>query len=364
MAEEIAPEAPSLIVRARREGTPLIDGNAVTFAFEGGVRPSLLSDLNAFGRGVERVPFEAVAPNRWAATISLRGDAYLEYLIDAGGELLVDPLNPNSITDGVGGVHSFFFMPEAERPVLSHPRAFVPAGDVREFAVENPAFLPGGARIVRLYRPPADGPHPLLVVWDGQDYFARAGLVHLVDNLVHAGRIRPIAMAFIDHGDETRAVEYSCNDATLHFLLRDVLPLARRHLHLIEESGVRGAHGVLGASMGGLMALYTAIRLPSIFGRVLSQSGAWEVPEPAVVVDLVRYLPRVELKIWMDVGLFEESLGTGGEIFRLLEANRRMHSLLRDCGYDVTYREYPGGHNYTSWSVEVVRGLEALFPPE
>jgi enterochelin esterase-like enzyme len=37
--------------------------------------------------------------------------------------------------------------------------------------------------------------------------------------------------------------------------------------------------------------------------------------------------------------------------------------LLHEKGYDVTFREYNGSHNYTSWRDDVGRGLEVLFPP-
>jgi hypothetical protein len=65
----------------------------------------------------------------------------------------------------------------------------------------------------------------------------------------------------------------------------------------------------------------------------------------------VRHLPRRPLSIWMDCGVFE----------LLLEPNRAMHRLLQSKGYDVTYREYSGGHNYIAWREDAWRGLEALF---
>jgi enterochelin esterase-like enzyme len=49
-----------------------------------------------------------------------------------------------------------------------------------------------------------------------------------------------------------------------------------------------------------------------------------------------RYNPA--LKIWLDADRFEY----------LLEANQRMADTLRANDYDVTYREYNGGHNYTA----------------
>jgi enterochelin esterase family protein len=38
-----------------------------------------------------------------------------------------------------------------------------------------------------------------------------------------------------------------------------------------------------------------------------------------------------------------------------------MAKLLTRKGYEVTYREYNGGHNYPAWRDDVWRGLETLF---
>jgi enterochelin esterase family protein len=46
----------------------------------------------------------------------------------------------------------------------------------------------------------------------------------------------------------------------------------------------------------------------------------------------------------------------------LLEDNRRMVALLDKRQYNVTYREFSAGHNYTAWRDDVWRGLEAMFP--
>jgi enterochelin esterase-like enzyme len=172
--------------------------------------------------------------------------------------------------------------------------------------------------------------------------------------LIAEGRIRPIALALVEHGDQARFVEYACSEATVAFLERAVLPLAHAELDLIAPDESPGAFGVLGASMGGLISLYTALRLPHVFGRVLSQSGGFGFDlagrEP-FILDYARMRRETSLKIWMDVGRFES----------LLEPNRRMRAALDGAGYDVSYREYAGGHNYTAWRDDVVAGLEALF---
>jgi enterochelin esterase family protein len=100
------------------------------------------------------------------------------------------------------------------------------------------------------------------------------------------------------------------------------------------------------------MALYAGLRAPHIFGRVLSQSGAFILGEQdAVVFDLVRDGPVRPLEIWMDAGRYEW----------LLDCNQRMHQLLADRGYKVVYREFSGGHNYPAWRSDLSHGLELMF---
>ena len=93
--------------------------------------------------------------------------------------------------------------------------------------------------------------------------------------------------------------------------------------------------------------------MPDIFGKVLSQSGVSALDgRDFVTVDLVKHRHARDIQIWMDAGKLEF----------LLEDNRRMSALLHENGYNVTYREFSGGHNYTAWRDDVWRGLEALFP--
>jgi enterochelin esterase family protein len=114
-----------------------------------------------------------------------------------------------------------------------------------------------------------------------------------------------------------------------------------------------GAYGLLGASASGLMSMYTGLRMPEIFGNVLCQAGVFSWGgRDFVVMDLVRHSQSRDVKIWMDVGTLDE----------LLEDNRRMVALLDKRQYNVSYREFSAGHNYTAWRDEVWRGLEKMFP--
>lgn len=357
----------SAIQRAKKSANPVIQGNRATFIWEGKSAPYLIGDLNDWNERSK--PFKRVStrhlsdpakssPSRkpvWSCSVTLPRDAYVEYTFydPKTRRRLIDPLNHRSVNNGVGSRNNFFYMPEAMPSPFSIRRAHVPAGTLTRHRVDTWILQEDGQRDIYLYRPPVNEPVPLLVVYDGVDYLQRGKLAITVNNLTVEKRMRPIAMAFLQNGKRGRGAEYACSDATIAWLDHEILPLARKQLNLMDINENPGAYGILGASFGGLMSIYTGLRMPEIFGNVLSQSAVFESDgRDFAAVDLIRHGHAGSIKIWMDVGKLEW----------LLEDNRRMQPLLRDKGYQVIYGEFTGGHNYTSWRDDIWRGLEEMFP--
>ncbi len=335
-----------LLERARSEGTPLIDGDRATFVWEGGSPPVLVGSFVGWDptRGVT---LQNAAPGVWCHTTTLPLDAYVEYAYVQGGERMRDPFNEALVRGGAGPPNHFFRMPLGRASPYVFWRRGVPRGHLSRHEL---ALGQGRRRAVHVYRPPAPGPFPLLVVLDGQDYLRRVRLPTIVDNLLAARRMRPVALALVENARRGRIAEYTSNDFMLLPLLDTVLPFAREVVDLEEAPG---AHGVMGSSLGGLFALYAALRAPEAFGHVLAQSGTYAMGgRDFVVHDLIRHGPVRDLRVWLDCGTME----------RLLEGNRRMCALLRERGYVIEYREFNGGHNWTSWRDDLWRGLEWLFP--
>ena len=342
----------SLLSQART-GTPVISDGLAMFVWEGTEPPQLIGDFTGWEWGTPLSLTEA-GTGVWTHSLELPSDAYIEYAYWRDGERVADPLSPHTVPDGIGHANHFFWMPAASPTSLTRRERNALRGTVTLHTLNDDFLLAGRKRTVLLYQPPVSEPSPLLVVLDGQDYRPRGRLVQIADNLIDQGRIRPLALAMIYHAGQARGVEYACSEVHLSALLHLLLPLAQRQLKLLDPAKHPGAYGIMGASMGGLMALFAGLRRPQVFGGVLSQSGAFVLgDEDTVVWDLVRQGPVRPLKIGMDVGRFE----------CLLQANRRMSALLAERGYDVTYREFSGGHNYTAWRNDLLRGLEALYGP-
>ena len=342
-----------LLDLARTSGTPIIDRQTATFFWEGNQAPALIADFNYWGHAP--IQLVRLGEQTWIHKESLSNEAYIEYtFIDLeSGERIIDPYNPRTVPNGLSEINHFFHMPGAIPNPLTRRARGIPKGKTTRHMISTDGLAIGKHRRVHLYQPTSAASYPLMIVLDGSDYIRWGKLIQILDNLIAQKRVPPVALALVSHAGEARAVEYLSNDATLGFLNNCVLPLAYQELNLVNLEVNPGAFGIMGASMGGLMALYAGLRMPEIFGNVLAQSGMYSYEDhDFAVMDLVRYTPIKPIKIWMDVGKYEY----------LRPTNQKMHNLLAEKGYQVCYREYPGGHNYTSWRDDLWRGLEYLFP--
>lgn len=333
-----------------QRGNPLINGNTVTLAWLGDKAPHLVSDLREWRENPQ--PLAQVEPGVWAVSFDLPEKAYLEYAFydPAAETTLRDPFNHRTVNNGMGGRNHFFYMPGgAATPLTRAPKGGL-RGKISQHRVAARYLTTSRERAVFLYHPPTPQPTPLLVVYDGLDYFKRGKLAEIVENLMAAQCIQPLALAFLENaGDAGRMVEYGESAPTLEFLLARVLPLAARELNLLDQPG---AHAVLGASMSGLMSVFTALSLPHFFGKSLSQAGAFEIwGREMLTMQMVRLFPKPSVKLWLDCGQLDS----------LLPANRHFCDLLTEKGYTFGYRETPGAHNYTTWRNSVAEGLEYLF---
>jgi enterochelin esterase family protein len=350
-----------LLERVKAEGNPLLDiANGencwVTFVWEG-AGPALKLAADFTWWGMNDVTLEETEPGVWSYTCLLPVDAYVEYGFYLKPDIIEhypDPYNPRLVWNGIDGYNNFFGCPDYKPSELKRHDPSVKRGAISTHYLPTDGLLGDSHRQLFLYHPPVDYPVPLLVVWDGMDYLYKAWLNTIVDNLIARGQLNPVAMALVLNGNTNRTLEYGENDVNLVFLLTKILPFAKQHLNLLDEKKQPGVHGLMGASRGGLTSLYLGLRAPHIFGKVLSQSGAFRrenLELEMAIFKLVREGVVQPLKIWQETGNMEV----------WVDGNRMMYLLLKEKGYDVTYREFNGGHNYTIWSDYLHTGLIHLF---
>ena len=198
-------------------------------------------------------------------------------------------------------------------------------------------------RIVRLYTPPTGTRYPLLVVHDGSDYLDFAGLATVLDNLIAAGDIPPVAAVFSDPVD--RFGEYRASAAHAAYLVETLIPAARRHVDVTDLIA-------MGASLGGVASLHAAWANPGVFDGLILQAGSFVVelggPHHRSVVfkPVIKFMKRFlsdprELppRIHLSCGLFDG----------LVDDNRRLAEQLSHAATSVGHAEVASGHDWHAW---------------
>lgn len=169
--------------------------------------------------------------------------------------------------------------------------------------------------------------------------------------------------------------------AWFKFISKELPALCRRFFPILSDK--REDTYIGGNSMGGYGALKCALRAPQTFSRVISLSGALDAADTAVN----NTVPATR-RYWEDVfGPAEDVSGSENDLFAAATAltdpalrpriymwcgtedflyaqNIRMRDHLRALGYDLTYEESPGDHQWQYWDKKIADALDWLLPGE
>ncbi|MET7554389.1 enterochelin esterase [Streptomyces albidoflavus] len=265
---------------------------------------------------------------------------------------LPDPLNPAPVLPARDGRHPASVLSLPAAPPQPHTGRR-PSGRRGTTSVHQV-----GGRRVTVHLPPGRTPEtgqaPLAaaVLLDGEMWGPVLDAGALFDQLHAEGALPPTAALLVDTMDH-RMDDLSCNGEFVDLLADTLLPWAER------EYGVASAPErtvIAGQSAGGLTAAYAAFRRPDRFGLALSQSGSFWWPDDERGTEwLTRQYAtgaRRPVRLRLEVGLQE---------WMLLAENRRLRNVLRARGYDVSYTEFNGGHDYACWRGGIADGLVHLL---
>jgi predicted alpha/beta superfamily hydrolase len=241
-------------------------------------------------------------------------------------------------------------------------------------------FLPPGYNRKKQIR------YPVLYMQDGQNIFSKYGgdmprwnLDLTAMKLIRTRKIPEMIIVGIANS-EWRDMEYTPTqdlsegtggyaDHYLKFLIDDVKYFIDTRFRVLP---FRESTGIGGSSLGGLLALYAAFTHPEYFSRVaaLSPSLWWD---DHVILDMARQweINPVDMKIWLDMGLYEEEEEEGEEDdneewVHPMEESRTLREILKSKGFrrgtNLKYFEdYHGFHNEFSWGSRMDKVLKFLF---
>ncbi|MCQ4208201.1 enterochelin esterase [Streptomyces longispororuber] len=277
-----------------------------------------------------------------------------------------DPLNPRSLPTRWGPAESSVFaLPDAPAEPRHRSRGERPAGRVERHRA--PAAALGGHRDVWVYVPPgrrrADERLPVLVLGDGDMWLGRTGLQHTLDVLIDEGRLAPLVVLAPDAVDRaTRDRELGARDAFVQFLADELLPWAAARWPVTSDPA---RTVVAGQGLGGVTALHAGHLRPGRFGHVVAQSPSlwWRPGLPPDgrhehvfgvpwLVTRFATTPARPVTVHLDVGLHE---GPAAEHCGAL------YDTLHSARYQVTRREFNGGHDQACWHVALADTLVRLF---
>ncbi len=225
-------------------------------------------------------------------------------------------------------------------------------------------------------------PTPVLYLNDGQNLFepdrAFGGRTWRVPDalnaLVGAGRIPPLLVVGIDHGERRRAREYlpvedernpDARDPLgrqyVDFVTREVVPFIERTYPVVRRTSGR-AFG--GSSYGGVAALLAVLDRPGVFGRLLIESPSLYVGG-GHLLRRARRAARWPSRVYLGVGTAET--GRPEVDVETVENVRALATTLRRAGLGpkrlkLTIEE-GARHSEDAWAARLPEALAFLFGP-
>ncbi len=290
--------------------------------------------------------------------------------IEFGTRFIPDPLNPrqfiylkdDEIPDDKEIAVSVLELPDAPAQPWIEPRQGVAQGKLEMHRLRSSIL--DNERRVWIYTPPgystAGEPYGLLLIFDGLAYITLIPTPTILDNLLSESKIPPLVAVLPDSLDmETRSRELPCHQPFVDYLTEELIPWVREHYHVTSNPAQTI---VAGSSYGGLAAAFAGLRASETFGNVLSQSGSfwwdhdpeYDVPQEQLTQQYLAS-PPLPVRFYLEVGLQERS--SGG---MMIVSNRHLRDILRLQGYEVTYDEFNGGHDYLCWRGSLADGLMKL----
>ena len=201
--------------------------------------------------------------------------------------------------------------------------------------------------------------YKLLFIFDGIEYQHKIETPLILDNLIHAKKIKPTLAVFIDNiSYKIRSSELPTNPKFADFMAKELFPYISKRFNIKNKA----ENTVLaGSSYGGLASAYVAFQYPEIFGKVLSLSGSFwwhnNSGESEWLSEEIAKNKTKDITFYLNAGVYE----TGYFSIGILESNRHLRTLLKAKNYEVIYKEVQGGHDYFSWRISLPDGLISLL---
>jgi len=252
-------------------------------------------------------------------------------------------------------------------PPLVTEQQGVPHGAVHRHIY--PSKTTGTERAAMVYTPPgydvrASQRYPVVVLCHGfgddETAWTEVGRTHhITDNLIAAGKIKPMVIVMpnghpVSLAERTWSEDYGArnSNAMVDDVVNDLLPLIEQHYNVTSDAGQRA---IVGLSMGGGHSIMGGMLHPDKFAWVGAFSAA--TPQGELPMKHARLLEDVE-GANQARKLFWIACGTDDF---LIARNRDFNDQLNEHGVRHTYVETKGSHNWNVWRDYLPKFLQLVF---
>lgn len=201
-----------------------------------------------------------------------------------------------------------------------------------------------------VYQPPvAADETPLVLVHDGATWVNFLNICTTLDTAIHQGLIEPLHAVFVDSTNtDLRGDELPVSGGTTRSLAEQFIPWARRFLPV---SGDPKRTLVTGASYGGLAAVLTVLKHPSLVALAIAQSPSlWHTDLRANLEEL-----DPSVLMLMQAGCYEtEIFGSCQQALDYIESS--------PSRAQIEFQQVSGGHDWAWWNDKLLEGLLRFFP--
>jgi len=263
-------------------------------------------------------------------------------------------------------------------------RAGGAVGDLRLH--EFPSRIFRNTRFLRVWLPPgyddaenSERYYPVLYLNDGQNLFEASAsftgveweVDETADRLIREGTVPPMIVVGLDNAGKDRLREYmphrSMHPVMLRvqgrrypdFLMKEVMPFVERTYRVATSPENTGLGG---SSLGALIALYTAMVRPGVFGRLLLESPSlWASNRQAIKESrTVRVWPE---RIYLGAGTAEA--GSPERDRTVVDDVRELAAILRRAVLSEKRLRLVikdgAGHSEAAWAERFPGALQFLF---
>lgn len=354
----------------KENGSPIIetiegdnDNSLVTYIYNGDEDTKNVVVVQPIGNRnpIDNMMNKVLDTNLWYKTYKVRNDVRFRYYFSINDDLgdnlakrlksgVCDKFNNNKLVFGDGHIISYVVMNKAENHRSFNELDNKHRGTLKKYELFSKTL--NEIRNIWIYTPnqydSICSDVGIGVFTDGNEHINILKTKDILDNMIHEKSIKSMLGVFIE-STENRGKELRCNEEFERFVVSELIPWIKDNYKVSED---REDNVICGFSLGGLTALYIALKHPNIFGSVVSQSGAYHAGMESIEKEICSCEDK--LKCYINVGILEDE--------KIMKSNNnRVANLLKDKGHFVYYDIFKSGHDYLCWGQGLWTGLNKVM---